>query len=124
MKKFLSILSIVTLLAASISLFAPATSFAAPAQPNQGNLCFVQDANLVQYTVPCQFHEVFKTDEDGNIVALLTYQDKAQLPPEAALPTSTFHSVIHVDCGCIYDGDYPMTLTPSGHYESHGPANN
>jgi hypothetical protein len=102
-------------------LLRPPGVAAAPAQPQHGFLCFVQDANLVQYTVPCDYHEVFKTDENGNRIALLMYEDQAQLPPGAALPTTTLHSIFHVACGCLFEGDYGQILTPSGVYHSYGP---
>jgi hypothetical protein len=123
MKKFLFTLAIVTLLASTVAVLAPASVSAAPARPHHGSRCFIQDANFVQYLVPCEYHEVLKTDENGNVIAVLNYQDHAQLPQEAALPQTTLHSIIHVDCGCIYDGDYAQTLTPSGEYHSYGPIN-
>lgn len=123
MKKYFVVVSVVVL-ALTVCLITPSAALAAPARPEQGDICFVQDANLVQYVVPCKFHQVLKTDANGNVIGVLVYQDKAQLPPEAALPDHTVQSVIHVDCGCIFDGDYLMTLTPSGHYESQGPINN
>jgi hypothetical protein len=123
MKKFLAMLSLITVLAASAAALTPVAVSAAPARPHQGFRCYVQDANFVQYTVPCDYHEVLKTDANGQVVAVLNYQDHAQLPPDAALPTTTLHSILHVDCGCIYDGDYAQTLTPSGEYHSHGPIN-
>ena len=123
MKKVLAVLSIVSLLALTACLIPPSAAFAAPAEPVHGDICFVQDANMVQYTVPCEYHTVYKTDGNGNRIAVLNYQDKAQMPPEAALPDKMLQSVFHVDCDCLFDGDYMQTLTPSGHYESHGPIN-
>jgi hypothetical protein len=121
MKKVLVTLLLGTVLAASAAVLTPTAVSAGPALPHHGFTCFVQDANLVQYTVACDYHEVLKTDENGNVIAVLNYQDHAQLPPGAALPTTTLHSIFHVDCDCIYDGDYQQVLTPSGEYHSQGP---
>lgn len=123
MKKVLAVLSIVSLLTLIPCIISPSSAAAAPAEPERFNLCYVQDANLVQFTVPCEAHTVYKTDGNGNRIAVLNYQDKAQMPPEAALPDKMYVSVFHVDCDCLFDGDYMQTLTPSGHYESHGPIN-
>jgi hypothetical protein len=118
------VLSVVFLLALVPYVIAPSTAVAAPAEPIYYDLCYVQDANLVQFTVPCNAHIIYKTDDNGDRIAVLNYQDKAQLPPEAALPDKMYQSVFHVDCDCLFDGDYMQTITPNGHYESHGPINN
>lgn len=123
MKRVLAVLSPVSLVALIVSVVMPSAAMAAPAEPVHFDLCYVQDANLVQYTVPCEAHWVYKTDGNGNRIAVLNYQDKAQLPPGAALPDKMYVSIFHVDCDCLFDGDYRQTITPSGHYESHGPIN-
>ena len=97
---------------------------ASPARPDKGEGCFVEDADLNQYLDPdCDFHEVFKYDNEGNVVALVYYQDHGYLPTGAVLPDEAVQFIVHVDCGCLYDGDYQVTLAPNGEYHSHGPLN-
>jgi hypothetical protein len=104
--------------------FVPEAVLSSPALPLQGKACIVDDADMNQYLdLDCDFHLVFKLDEEGNIVGLLNYQDHGQLPPEAVFPDQAIQFIIHVDCQCIFDGDYQVTLSPNGEYHSHGPLN-
>jgi len=100
---------------------APGAVSAAPARPDRGEGCFVQDADFNEYLDPdCDFHEVFKYDKEGNVVALVHYQDHGHLPLDAVLPDEAVRFILHIDCQCIYDGDYQVTLAPNGEYHSHG----
>jgi hypothetical protein len=108
------------LVASPRGLWAAPPEHANPADPNRGKGCLVRDANLVTYLDDdCNFHEVMK-NINGSLT-LLHYQDHGHLPPEAALPATAVQMILHVDCDCIYDGDYLETITPSGEYHSHGP---
>ena len=103
---------------------APWAVSAAPARPDKGEGCLVEDAASNEYLDPdCDFHEVFKYDKEGNVVALVSYQDHGHLPTGAVLPDEAVQFLVHVDCGCLYDGDYQVTLAPNGEYHSHGPLN-
>ena len=118
MVTFRAVMVAVVMLAAAV----PGVVSAGPAQPDKGTGCLVRDANLVQYVdLACYYHEVFKYDNRSNEQTLLHYQDHGQLPAEAALPATAMQMILHVDCDCIYDGDYLETITPSGEYHSRGP---
>jgi hypothetical protein len=118
MVTFRAVMVAVVMLAAAV----PGVVSAGPAQPNKEKGCLVRDADLVQYVDPdCNYHEVFKYDNRGDDLTLLHYQDHGQLPPGAALQATAVQVILHVDCDCIYDGDYLETITPSGEYHSHGP---
>jgi len=122
MKKLVVMFLTVMVLAMALTVAIADSVSAAPAKPNKGTVCWVQDVNLVIYVDDeCDFHEVFKYDEAGNVVALLNYQDHGHLPPGAALPTKTIVMVFHVDCNCIHDGDYREVVAPNGEYHSQGP---
>jgi hypothetical protein len=118
MVTFRAVMVAAVMLAAAV----PGVASAGPAQPDKGTGCLVRDADLVQHVDPdCDYHEVFKYDSRGNSYTLLHYQDHGQLPPGAALPATAVQVILHVDCDCIYDGDYLETITPSGEYHSRGP---
>lgn len=111
-------------LAVLAAMSLPTLVAAAPVRPHSGGRCFVQDANGVQYLDnECEYHEVLQYDASGRAIAVLNYQDRGQLPPGAALPETTIRFVLHVDCGCVYDGDYQAVLAPNGEYHSYGPIN-
>jgi hypothetical protein len=117
---FFTVMVIVALLVAVV----PRAVSAAPARPDRGEGCFVEDAASIEYLDPdCDFYEVFKYDKEGNIVALVSYQDHGHLPINAVFPDEAVQFIVHVDCQCIYDGDYQVTLAPNGQYQSHGPLN-
>jgi hypothetical protein len=102
----------------------PAPASAAPAMPERGSVCWVQDANFVTYVDDtCEWQSVFKTDENGQLY-VLNYHDHGRLPEGAALPHAAMRSIFHVECeGCVYNGDYMQVLMPNGEYMSHGPMN-
>lgn len=109
-------------LAGALTMVIANSASAAPAVPNKGKVCWVQDANMVTFVDDeCEYHEVFKYDDAGNRIAVLNYQDHGHLPPEATFPEKTMINVFHVDCGCIYDGDYRIVVTSTGEYHSQGP---
>jgi len=111
-----AVLMLVTLL----TLAAPAPVLASPAHPHRDKVCWVHDANGVQYTdFECDYQEVFKFDENGNPI-LLQYHDHGHVPPGAALPHEAMRMTFHVDSG-MYKGDYMEVLMPNGAYMSHGP---
>lgn len=113
-----TVMVVVALLVAVI----PGALSAAPAQHYKGEGCLVQDADLNEYLDDdCDFHVVFKYDKEGNVVALVYYQDHGHLPIGAVLPDEAMQFILRVDCQCIYDGDYQVTLAPNGKYHSHGP---
>lgn len=117
-------LAITVALATLGLLLAPAPVLASPAHPHKGKVCWVHDANGVQYTDwDCDYQEVVKYDENG-IPILLQYHDHGHLPPGAALPHEAMKMILHVDCGCMYDGYYMEVLMPNGAYMSHGPLKN
>jgi hypothetical protein len=104
-----------------LTMAAPTTVLASPAHPHRDKICWVHDANGVQYTdFDCDWMDVVKYDENGNEI-LLQYHDHGHLPPGAALPDRAIRMVFHVDCNCKYDGDYQEILMPNGAYMSHGP---
>src|SRR5919109_1147093 len=124
MKKSLGTLLVGVALVVVSMLAIPTSVSAAPAITHRGTLCFVEDANGVQYTVTCEYHWVIKYDDAGNL-SFMEYQDHAMLPEGAALPTTTLHSIFHASCGgCVFEGDYEQILTPNGVYMSHGPIRN
>ena len=122
MKKLVFAFLTVMALAAALTVTIADSVSAAPALPQKGTICWVQDANMVTYVDDeCEYHQIFKLDEAGHIVGLLNYQDHGHIPPGAALPTTTMIAVFHVDCNCIFDGDYRVVLAPNGEYHSQGP---
>lgn len=97
------------------------TVLASPAHPHRDKVCWVHDANGVQYTDDnCDWQMVYKYDEAGNAI-LLQYHDHGHLPPGAALPDRAMQMILHVECNCMYDGYYQEILMPNGAYMSHGP---
>jgi hypothetical protein len=74
---FFTVIVVVALLVA----VGPGAVSAAPARPNRGEGCLVQDTDFNEYLDPdCDFQEVFKYDKEGNVVALVHYQDHGHLP--------------------------------------------
>jgi hypothetical protein len=123
MKTFRLALGALIMFATLLALVVPETVWASPAHPNRSKVCWVHDANGVQYTdLECDYQEVIKYDENGNAI-LLQYHDHGQLPAGAALPHEAMRMIMHVDCDCMYDGDYMEVLMPNGAYMSHGPIN-
>jgi hypothetical protein len=124
MEKLIGTFGTVMVVVALLVAVVPGPVSAAPARPDKGEACLVQDADAIEYLDPdCDFHEVFKYDKAGNVVALVSYQDHGHLPLGAVFPDEAVQFIIHVDCQCIYDGDYQVTLAPNGQYHSHGPIN-
>jgi hypothetical protein len=120
MTKSLGTLLVGMVIAVALMLVVPMSVSASPAINFRDTLCFVRDANGVRYTVACQAHMVVKFDDAGNL-AFVHYEDHAKLPDGAALPATATHTIVHVDCGCFYDGDYVQVLMPNGLYMSYGP---
>jgi hypothetical protein len=124
MKMLRTLFAAMLLFTGLLALAAPTPVAASPAFPHRGSVCWVHDANGVQYTdYECDYQEVFKYDENGNPI-LLQYHDHGHVPPGAALPHEALKTILHVACDCPYDGDYMEVLMPNGAYMSHGPMNN
>ena len=121
MKRLVSGLFCVAVIGIALSFIGSKSVSANRANTDKGKGCFVRISEEIfdnELDEDCDFHEVRKLDDDGNLV-LYVYQDHGQTPWR---PAKTFRETYFM-CTVFEDGSEicgynTEIITPSGEYRS------